>query len=68
MQGLIYTFAADIEAEYPPPGLSPLKASLELYDTDSMSKLEIIEEVGGMISRPAPTAVLVNALSQLAQE
>ncbi|KAL9595846.1 MAG: hypothetical protein Q9219_006188 [cf. Caloplaca sp. 3 TL-2023] len=69
IQGLISDFSDDIAAAYPPPGLSPPKATLAYYDMDSCTKMEIGEEARRLLlSRPAPTAVLLMALGKLAQE
>ncbi|KAL8830161.1 MAG: hypothetical protein Q9170_005866 [Blastenia crenularia] len=70
IQSLIYDFSDDIEAAYPPPGLSPPKAHLDYYDMESLTKLEISEEAGTVItwSKPAPTKILLDALRKLAQE
>ena len=65
-QQLIYQFSDDIEAAYPPPSLSPRRASLEYYDTDSFTEWGIVEAVDDIMGNLAPTEVLARALSRLA--
>ena len=66
LQGFIFEFADNIESEYPPPGLSPQKASQVYYDIDSFTKFEIQERVLGVLSSRAPTAILIKALTKIA--
>ena len=70
VQNLILQFSNDIKSSYPPPGLSPVKASLDHIDVESATKLLISEEAsaGVFSSKPAPTAILVDALKKLALE
>ena len=66
LQGFIFEFADNIESEYPPPGLSPQRASQAYYDTDSFTKFGIQERVLGVLARRAPTAILIDALTKIA--
>ena len=66
LQGFIFEFADNIESEYPPPGLSPQRASQAYYDTDSFTKFGIEERVFGLLASRAPTAILINALTKIA--
>ncbi|KAL8797740.1 MAG: hypothetical protein Q9195_000092 [Heterodermia aff. obscurata] len=66
LQGFIFEFADNIESEYPPPGLSPQRASSGYYDLESFTKFEIDERVFGMFASRAPTAILINALTKIA--
>ena len=66
LQGFIFEFADNIESEYPPPGLSPQRASQVFYDLDSFTKFGIEEKVYGAIASRAPTAILIKALTLIA--
>ena len=68
LRGFIFEFADNIESEYPPPGLSPQRASQAYYDIDSFTKFRIQERVLGLLASRAPTAILIDALAKIAMQ
>lgn len=66
LQGFIFEFADNIESEYPPPGLSPQRASQFYYDMDSFTRFNIEQSVVGVLASRAPTAILIKALTKIA--
>ena len=68
LQSFILEFSINVESEYPPPGLSPLRAFQVFYDTDSFTKVEIGQQVIGLLATRAPTEVLIKALATVAEQ
>lgn len=64
----IYEFMNDIEDAYPPPGLSPRRATLKHYDGIRFTVYRISEEVLPIFTSFAPSAILLEALNVLAGE
>ena len=68
LQNFVFEFSINIESEYPPPGISPLRATQVFYDTDSFTKVQIGELVIGLLASRAPTAILIKALATIAEQ
>lgn len=68
IQNLLFEFADDIEAAYPPPALAPPRASKNSYDLGSCTKYTVSLTKFAILSSLAPSEIVAKALSKLAIE
>ena len=61
-------FSDNLEREYPPPSLSPQRASSHHFDLDSFTRYDLTLEVIAIIALRAPSDIVGIALKKLAIE
>ena len=68
IQRFLSDFSDNLKSAYPPPNLSPQRASSFHYDLDSGTRYDLAAKVSGIIGLRVPSATVVIALSKLAKE